>query len=340
MRQFELTAPTTLDEALGAPGTFLAGGTTLVDLMKLDVLTPRHVQDINALPLRGIDAGTGDDGVGLRIGALERMSDVASHPGVYPVISRALLLSASQQLRNMASIGGNLMQRTRCGYFRDVTSPCNRREPGSGCAAITGVNRMHAVLGTSDSCVATHASDLAVALVALDAQVRLVSADGERTVALREFYRTPGDTPEVEHDLRPGELISEVLVPRLDFATRSTYVKVRDRQSYEFALCSAAVALDVRDGQVVDARVAVGGVATVPWRPTAVEAALRGKPATQASFEEAASLAADGARPLSGNGFKVPLLRRTVVRALLEATQFEATQVGAAQFGVVEGDRA
>jgi xanthine dehydrogenase YagS FAD-binding subunit len=318
MRQFELTAPATLDAALTSPGTFLAGGTTLVDLMKLDVLTPRHVLDINALPLRGIDARDG-----LRIGALERMSDVAAHPGVYPVISRALLLSASQQLRNMASIGGNLMQRTRCGYFRDVATPCNKRDPGSGCSAIAGANRMHAVLGTSDACVATHASDLAVALVALDAQVRLVSSGGERTVALAEFYRTPGDTPEVENDLRPGELISEVRVPRLDWAAHSTYVKVRDRQSYEFALCSAAVALDVRDARIVDARVAVGGVATVPWRLPGVEAALRGAPATQASFEAAAALAADGARPLSANGFKTSLLRRTVVRALLELTEGE-----------------
>jgi xanthine dehydrogenase YagS FAD-binding subunit len=321
MRPFELTAPETVDAAvdaaLASPGTFLAGGTTLVDLMKLDVLTPQHVVDINALPLHGIE--TTEDG--LRIGALERMSDVAAHPGVPPVIARALLQSASQQLRNMASIGGNLMQRTRCSYFRDVATPCNRREPGSGCPAIAGTNRMHAVLGTSDACVATHASDLAVALVALDARVRLVGADGERTVALSDFYRTPGDTPDVEHDLRPGELISEVLVPRLDRATRSTYVKVRDRQSYEFALCSAAVALDVRDGRVVDARVAVGGVATVPWRLPAAEAALRGAPATQESFEAAAALAAEGARPLSANGFKVSLLQRTVVRALLAVTE-------------------
>ncbi|MEJ3652969.1 xanthine dehydrogenase family protein subunit M [Actinomycetes bacterium KLBMP 9759] len=318
MRPFELTAPDTVDAALAAPGTFLAGGTTLVDLMKLDVLTPEHVLDINALPLRGIDTTDG-----LQIGALERMSDVAVHAGVYPVISRALLASASQQLRNMASIGGNLMQRTRCSYFRDVATPCNRRAPGSGCPAIEGSNRMHAVLGTSGSCVATHASDLAVALVALDASVRLVGADGERTAALADFYRAPGDTPEVEHDLRPGELIGEVLVPRLDWAARSTYVKVRDRQSYEFALCSAAVALDVRDSRVVDARVAVGGVATVPWRLPAVEAALRGAPVTEESFEDAAAVAAEGARPLSHNGFKVPLLRRTLVRALLELTQEE-----------------
>ncbi|WP_190823594.1 FAD binding domain-containing protein [Saccharopolyspora pogona] len=316
MRPFELTAPPTVEAALASPGTFLAGGTTLVDLMKLNVLTPQQVLDINELPLRGIDTSDG-----LRIGALERMSDVAEHAGVYPAISRALLQSASQQLRNMASIGGNLLQRTRCTYFRDIATPCNRREPGSGCPAISGANRMHAVLGTSDSCVATHASDLAVALVALDAELRLVSATGGRTVKLADFYRLPGETPEVETDLRPGELIGEVLVPRLDWAARSTYVKVRDRQSYEFALCSAAVALDVQDSRIVDARVAAGGVATVPWRLPAVEDALRGAPATLASFEDAASMAADGARPLSGNGFKVSLLKRTVVRALLELTE-------------------
>jgi xanthine dehydrogenase YagS FAD-binding subunit len=316
MRPFELTAPGTVEAAIATPGAFLAGGTTLVDLMKLNVLTPHHVLDINDLPLRGIDTRDG-----LRFGALERMSDIAAHPGVYPVISRALLASASQQLRNMASIGGNLLQPTRCGYFRDVAMPCNKREPGSGCSAITGVNRMHAILGTSESCVATHASDVAVALVALDAEVRLTGAEGVRTVALADFYRVPGETPEVENDLRPGELITEVVVPRLDWAQRSTYVKVRDRASYEFALCSAAVALDIQDSRVVDARVAVGGVATVPWRLTAVEAALRGVPATVESFEAAASVAADGAKPLSGNGFKVSLLKRTVVRALIEGSR-------------------
>ncbi|GGU14149.1 hypothetical protein GCM10010178_01890 [Lentzea flava] len=196
MRPFELTAPATLDAALATPGTFLAGGTTLVDLMKLNVLTPQHVLDINELPLRGIDTSDG-----LRIGALERMADIAAHPGVYPAISRALLLSASQQLRNMASIGGNLLQRTRCTYFRDVATPCNKREPGSGCPALTGANRMHALLGTSDHCVATHASDVAVALVALDAEITLRSEDGERVVALADFYRLPGNTP---HTARRG----------------------------------------------------------------------------------------------------------------------------------------
>jgi xanthine dehydrogenase YagS FAD-binding subunit len=316
VRPFELTAVATVEAAVTTPGTFLAGGTTLVDLMKLDVLTPRHVLDINDLPLRGIDTRDG-----LRIGALERMSDIAAHPGVYPAISRALLQSASQQLRNMASIGGNLLQRTRCGYFRDVATPCGKREPGSGCPAITGANRNHAVLGTSGKCVATHASDVAVALVALDAELTLASAAGTRTVRLAGFYRLPGDTPEVENELRPGELITEVVVPPLAWARRSTYVKVRDRASYEFALCSAAVALDVRDSRVVDARVAVGGVATVPWRLTAVEEALRGAPATVEAFEDAASTSAAGATPLAHNGFKVPLLRRTVVRALVEGSR-------------------
>jgi xanthine dehydrogenase YagS FAD-binding subunit len=320
MRPFELTAPTTVADAVASTGTFLAGGTTLVDLMKLNVLTPQHVLDINRLPLRGITV----DDEGLHIGALERMNDVAAHPDVYPAISQALLRSASQQLRNMASIGGNLLQRTRCGYFRDVDMPCNRREPGSGCAAITGANRMHAVLGTSDSCVATHASDLAVALVALDARVRIVGPDSERAIALTDLYRLPGDTPEREHNLAEGELIAEVIVPKLDWATNSTYVKVRDRQSYEFALCSAAVALEVRDGHVTDARVAVGGVGTVPWRLPAVERELRGAPITTAAFEAAVSVAADGAKPLSDNGYKPSLLRRTILRALLELT--EATE--------------
>jgi xanthine dehydrogenase YagS FAD-binding subunit len=316
MRPFELTAPTTVDDALATPGTFLAGGTTLVDLMKLNVLTPEHVLDINQVPLQGIDTSDG-----LRFGALERMSAIAAHPQVYPAISRALLLSASQQLRNMASIGGNLLQRTRCSYFRDVATPCNKREPGSGCSALDGANRMHAILGTSDSCVATHASDVAVALVALDARLLLATAEGTREVALRDFYQLPGDTPALENDLRPGELITEVVVPRLDWAANSTYVKVRDRQSYEFALCSAAVALDVRDGVIADARVAAGGVGTVPWHLPAVEDALRGAPATQASFEAAAAVAADGARPLRDNAFKVSLLKRTIVRALLELTE-------------------
>ncbi|MCT9929835.1 xanthine dehydrogenase family protein subunit M [Planotetraspora sp. A-T 1434] len=316
MRAFDFAAPRGIAGALRLAGdgsAFLAGGTTLVDLMKLNVLAPEHVIDINRLPLRGIRLGPD----GLHIGALERMDDIARHGAVaaqYPLISQALLLSASPQIRNMASIGGNLMQRTRCGYFRDMATSCNKRSPGSGCPAQTGDNRGHAVLGTSASCAATHASDVAVALVALDASVRLRGRDGERSVRLADFYLLPGDTPHVENRLRPGELITEVIVPRLQWARHSTYVKVRDRQSYEFALASAAVAVDLRGGKVRDARVAVGGVGTVPWRLPAVEAALR----AGQSFERASALAAEGARPLAGNSFKVELVQRTVLRALME----------------------
>ncbi|GLZ35232.1 carbon-monoxide dehydrogenase medium subunit [Lentzea sp. NBRC 105346] len=318
MKAFDYARPNGVDEALRLtkPGSaFLAGGTTLVDLMKLEVVTPDHVIDVNLLPLRGIRVHGGF----LRIGALERMSAVAAHPIVYPVISRALLQSASAQLRNMASIGGNLLQRTRCDYFRDTASPCNKRQPGSGCPAQTGVNRTHAILGTSDSCVATHASDLAVALVALDAEVRLRGPDGERTVPLEKFYLLPGSTPETENQLRPGELIVDVAVPLLPWARRSTYLKIRDRQSYEFALTSVAVALNVRRGVVLDARIAAGGVGTRPWRLRAVEDALQGSPALEQTFADAAQSAVDGARPLAQNAFKVTLLKRTIVRALIDA---------------------
>jgi xanthine dehydrogenase YagS FAD-binding subunit len=302
--------------AAGADGgRYIAGGTTLVDLMRETVERPASVVDINALPYRDIEVGPG----GLRVGALVRMTDLAAHPSVreqYPVISQALELSASAQLRNMASIGGNLMQRPRCLYFRDVTIGCNRRQPGSGCPAIGGENRGHAVLGTSDQCVATHPSDLSVALVALDAVVALRSTAGDRRLPIAAFFRQPGATPDVEHDLRPGELIVAVEVPAGPHTRRSGYLKVRDRQSYEFALASAAVALDIRDGVITSARVAAGGVATVPWRLPGVEDALRGRPPAPGLWADAVAHAADGARPLSGNGFKVELLRRTLVRQL------------------------
>ncbi|MFD7288362.1 FAD binding domain-containing protein [Streptomyces sp. NPDC059863] len=319
MRGFEWAEPDTVDGALEAAGeeaSYLAGGTTLVDLMKLQVMNPSRVVAINRLPLSGIRV----DSEGLHLGSLARMSDVAEHPEVvrgYPVISRALLLSASQQLRNMASMGGNLLQRTRCPYFRDVAKACNKRAPGSGCAALDGFNRTHAILGTSSHCVATHASDVAVALIALDAKVHLRGATGSRTVQLPSFYRIPGTTPHLENTLRPGELITGITVPPLAWARNSTYLKIRDRQSYEFALTSAAVALKTRGRRIEDARVAVGGVGTMPWRLPEVEAALRGKVAGPRTFEDAAAHATEGARPLSHNAFKIPLLRRTLVRALL-----------------------
>jgi xanthine dehydrogenase YagS FAD-binding subunit len=234
------------------------------------------------------------------------------------MVSQALDLSASGQLRNMASIGGNLLQRTRCGYFRDVTTPCNKRQPGSGCPAIEGENRTHAVLGASDTCVATHPSDLAVALVALRARVRLQGRQGVRILDLHDFFLLPGNTPHLEHDVRPGELVTHVIVPRLEWARRSIYVKVRDRQSYEFALASAAVAVR-RDGDtIVEARVAVGGMGTRPWRLPAVEAALAGRPAAEATYEAAAARSTDGVRPLRHNAYKPELMRRTLIRALLE----------------------
>jgi xanthine dehydrogenase YagS FAD-binding subunit len=296
---------------------FIAGGTTLIDLMKLEVLTPGEVLDLNDLPLRGILLEQG----ALRIGALERMSDVAIHPAVastYPVISEALLKSASAQIRNMATIGGNLLQRTRCGYFRDVNMPCNKRLPGSGCSAIHGENRMLAILGTSDSCVATHASDLAVALVALDASLTLEHRGGRREVKLNDFYLLPGQTPHLENQLQPGEIITEVRVPPLPWARRSTYLKIRDRESYEFALTSAAVALDLDGTTIRQARVAVGGVGTKPWLLPAVQDALAGKPATEETFQSVTKLATQGARTLSMNDFKVELLQRTLMRALLQ----------------------
>ncbi|RJK95956.1 FAD binding domain-containing protein [Vallicoccus soli] len=318
MRPFAYARARSVAEALeetGAGTAYLAGGTTLVDLMKLEVVSPQRVVDITWLPLRGITSSR----AGLHVGALERLSDVAAHFVVrkrYPVIAEALELSASPQLRAMASIGGNLLQRSRCGYFRDVSTPCNKREPGSGCSALTGWNRGAAVLGTSGDCVSTHPSDLAVALVALGAAVHLASAAGGRTVPLERFYRLPGSTPHVENALRPGELVTAVSVPRSPWAARSTYVKVRDRQSYEFALASAAVALDVQRGRVRGARVAAGGVGTVPWRLRGVERALVGRPATEETYEAAVVHAADGARPLEHNAFKPALLRRTLVRAL------------------------
>lgn len=297
---------------------FIAGGTTLVDLMRVGVEAPARVVDVNALPLATVTAlPTG----GVRIGALARMSDVAAHPLVkagFPAVSQALLASASPQLRNKASIGGNLMQRTRCAYFRDLSTPCNKRDPGTGCSAIGGDNRILAVLGTSDSCVATNAGDLSVALAALDAVVRIRGPKGDRTVPLVDFHVLPGRTPHIETALQHGELIVAVDLPAAPHATRSSYLKVRDRASYEFALTSAAVGLSVQGGVIATARVALGGVGTKPWRSPEAEAALVGKAPTEATFQAAARVALAGATPQSQNGFKIPLAQRTLVKALRE----------------------
>jgi xanthine dehydrogenase YagS FAD-binding subunit len=297
-------------------GRYIAGGTTLVDLMRETVERPGALVDISALPLG--DITTTADG-GLRIGALVRMADAAADPAVrtgYPVVSQALELSASAQLRNMATIGGNIMQRTRCTYFRDVTASCNKRAPGSGCAAVGGVNRTHAILGTSDQCVATHPSDVAVAFAALEAIVHLQGPDGERAVAFADFLLRPGSTPDREQDVRPGELITAVEIPAHPQPLRSGYLKVRDRQSYEFALTSAAVALHVEGGVIRVAKVAAGGVGTVPWKLPAVEQHLLGKPLSPGLWAEAAARAAEGARALEHNRFKIELLTRTVERQL------------------------
>ena len=295
---------------------FLGGGTNLVDLMKLEVERPGLLVDVSGLDLPGIEV-TADGG--LRIGAQVRNSDLAVDPAVrerFPVLSQALLSGASGQLRNAATVGGNLFQRTRCLYFQDVSKPCNKRAPGTGCPARAGEHRDLAILGTSDACIATHPSDFAVALAALDARVNVVGVDGVRTVPVTELHRLPGDEPERDTVLQHGELVDRIEVPPSSFATRSAYRKVRDRASFAFALVSVAAALDVADGAVRDVRVALGGVAPRPWRATVAEAALRGRPATAANFVDAISAELESAAPLPGNAFKVPLARNVVACVL------------------------
>jgi xanthine dehydrogenase YagS FAD-binding subunit len=298
---------------------FLAGGTTEVDLIRAGVSRSERLVDINELPLRAIEE-TADGG--LRIGALARMSDVARTPFVaeqFPAISRALLLGASEQLRNMASMGGNLRQRTRCAYLRDGVSPCNKRTPGSGCAALDGFNRGHAILGTSEHCIATHPSDVAVALTAFDAVIHTIGPAGARAIAFDDFFLLPGEAPHLEHPLAQGELIVAITVPPAPLAQRSVYLKFRDRQSYEFALVSVAAAIEVRDGLVSDARLAWGGVGTRPWRARRAEAALIGGPATADAVMAAARVELEQASVRRHNAFKVELAARAAVRGLTEA---------------------
>lgn len=333
MHPFDYTAADDVDAAVrlgAAPGArFVAGGTNLVDLMKLDVERPSRVVDVTRLAARDPALARVEElpGGGLRLGALALMSQVGWDARVrerYPAVSQSLLLAASGQLRNMATIGGNVLQRTRCYYFRDPATPCNKREPGTGCASLAGIARVNAVLGTSPHCIASHPSDLAVALAAFDAVVRVrgPGAGGgppvDRAVPFTELHLLPGDHPERETVLAPGDLITAIDLPALPLARRSLYLKVRDRASYAFALASAAVALDVEGGVVRDARVALGGVGTKPWRAREAERALVGRPATVATYRAAGEAAMAGAVPHQDNAFKVELAKRTLVRALEE----------------------
>jgi xanthine dehydrogenase YagS FAD-binding subunit len=329
MRPFLYDHAASARDAVQAAGqdpaiAFIAGGTTLLDLMKLDVLRPERLIDIT---------GIGEDRIestaqGLHLGGMARMADVAADEDVrrdYPVVAQSLDLAASQQLRNMARLGGNLLQRTRCPYFRDPSwAACNKRVPGSGCAALEGVNRQHAVLGTGDACIATYPGDLAQALIALDATLDIVGPDGARTMPVAELHRLPDARPEVETTLAPGEIITAIDVPAGSWTRRSLYLKIRDRESFAFALASAAVALDIEDGLVREARIALGGVATTPWRARSAEAEIEDRPLNEKTAQAAAEAAFASARPRRDNAYKIELGRRTLVRALLQAATMEA----------------
>jgi xanthine dehydrogenase YagS FAD-binding subunit len=307
-------------QIVGDPAAkFIAGGTNLIDLMKEDVERPTRLIDISRLPLKSVEE-TADGG--MRIGALVPNSDLAYHPLIerrYPLLASAILAGASAQLRNMASTGGNLVQRTRCYYFYDTATPCNKRQPGSGCAARHGLNRIHAILGTSEACIATHPSDMCVALAALEAKVHVANGSGERVIAFADFHRLPGDTPERDTNLGADEIITAVELPARGFAAHYSYLKIRDRLSYAFALVSVAAALELDGDTVKEARLALGGVAHKPWRDESAEAMLRGQPADRASFARAADAILRDARGFGHNDFKVELARRAIVRALSQA---------------------
>jgi xanthine dehydrogenase YagS FAD-binding subunit len=326
MNNFEYTRANDVADAVrqiaaDPDARFIAGGTNLIDLMKENVARPSRLIDITHLPLDKIEESK--DG-GLRIGALVPNSDLSYHPLIearYPLLSSAILAGASQQLRNMASTGGNLLQRTRCFYFYDTTTPCNKREPGSGCSAIDGINRGHAILGTSEHCIATHPSDMCVALAALKARVLATSKSGERSIAFADFHRLPGDPPEIDSNLRTDEIITAIELPPKGFADHYTYLKIRDRLSYAFALVSITVGLDIEGGTIKEARLALGGVAHKPWRDQDAEAQLAGAPATPEAFRRAADTLLRGARGFGHNDFKIELARRGILRALAQAAR-------------------
>ncbi|HXH45022.1 MAG TPA: xanthine dehydrogenase family protein subunit M [Bradyrhizobium sp.] len=324
MNNFQYSRASDVSDAIGMlaadPGAkLIAGGTNLLDLMKENVERPSRLIDISRLPLREIEE-TADGG--LRIGALVPNSDLAYHPLIeqrYPLLASAILAGASAQLRNMASVGGNLMQRTRCPYFYDTTTPCNKRSPGTGCSALDGLNRNHAILGTSSSCIATNPSDMSVALAALGALVHIAGRNGQRTIALTDFHRLPDDKPNLDTNLGSGEIITAIELPPHGFARNYSYLKIRDRLSYAFALVSVAATLELEGNAIVDARLALGGVAHKPWRSLEAEAALRGQAAAADHFGHAADLLLQGATARAHNGFKIALARRVVVRTLMQA---------------------
>jgi xanthine dehydrogenase YagS FAD-binding subunit len=324
MNPFSYARPSSVEEAIGhfrPDSRYIAGGTNLLDLMKENVTRPSQLIDITQLPLADIEE-TAEGG--LRIGALVSNSDLAWHPLVearYPLLSQAILAGASPQLRNMATTGGNLLQRTRCYYFYDSTTPCNKREPGTGCSARDGLNRIHAILGHSDACIAVHPSDMCVALAALDAVVHVQGQRGERRIPMADFHRLPGQTPEADNTLIDGELITAVELPAQDFSAHSSYLKVRDRASYAFALVSVAAALEMDGANIRSARIAMGGVAHKPWRKAEAEAALVGKSADEAAFNTAADILLAGASGFEHNAFKIELGRRAIVRALTDAAK-------------------
>ncbi|NWC46973.1 xanthine dehydrogenase family protein subunit M [Pseudomonas edaphica] len=322
MSPFQYSKPADVQEAVhlsSATSRFIAGGTNLLDLMKENISRPEHLIDITGLALHGVEA-TADGGV--MIGALVSNADLAWHPLIetrYPLLSQAILAGASPQLRNMASTGGNLLQRTRCYYFYDASVPCNKREPGSGCPARTGLNRIHAILGASEHCVATHPSDMCVALAALQARVHVEGRGGARVIEFADFHRLPGDTPERDNLLADDELITAIELPPDHLASHSHYLKIRDRASYAFALVSVAAALELAGDTIVDARLALGGVAHKPWRDRAVEAALIGQAVSRETFSQAADALLQDAEPLEHNSFKIKLARRAIIRALSDA---------------------
>lgn len=326
MTPFQYTRASDVADAIRQIATdpsakFIAGGTNLIDLIKYDVAAPTRLIDISRLPLRNVEeTATG----GVLIGAMVPNSDLAYHPLIearYPLISRSIMAGASQQLRNMASTGGNLLQRTRCFYFYDAATPCNKREPGSGCSAISGVNRINAILGTSDACTATHPSDMCVALAALEAIVHVTGPAGSRTIAFSDFHRLPGDTPQRDTNLEPDEIITAIELPAKGFAANYSYLKIRDRLSYAFALVSVAAALELDGDTIKEARLALGGVAHKPWRSSAAEAILHGQRAGEAAFAQAADILLRGAKGFGHNDFKIGLARRAIMRALDQAAR-------------------